>query len=167
MRKFERSDREKEKEEILKSIAYIVTAAAEPLGLQLVDVEYLQDGGYWYVRIYVEYPDRDISLEDCALLSGKVEEDIDRIVDRKFFLEVSSPGLERPLKKTEDFLRFQGEKAKVSLKHKSGETKSLEGKIVSCDADCLILDMGKETLTIPRNEIRKANLVFDFGALDQ
>ncbi|MDR1832430.1 MAG: ribosome maturation factor RimP [Fusobacteriaceae bacterium] len=153
----------RENEEILKKLNDIADTAAAALGMRIVDVEYLQDGGYWYVRIYAEYPDRDISLEDCALLSGKVEEDIDRIIDRKFFLEVSSPGLERPLKKTEDYIRFRGEKAKISLKHKIAGAGTLEGKIISCDAETLVIDSGKEEIPIPCGEIKKANLVFDFS----
>jgi ribosome maturation factor RimP len=163
MKKISKTYQEKENEVILKKITDIAFLAAENLKMHLVDVEYLQDGGYWYVRVYVEYLDRDISLEDCALLSGKIEDDIDKIIDKNFFLEVSSPGLERPLKKLEDFIRFQGEKIKVSLKHKVNEVKSYEGKIISCDEENLILDIGKEQVTIEIGEIKRANLIFDFN----
>ena len=84
------------KEIILKKIENIVTPVAESMGLSLVDIEYLQDGGYWYVRIYVEKENEDITLEDCAALSNKIDEDIDKLIDQRFFLEVSSPGIERP-----------------------------------------------------------------------
>ena len=114
------------KEIILKKIENIVTPVAESMNLSLVDIEYLQDGGYWYVRIYVEKENEDITLEDCAALSNKIDEDIDKLIDQRFFLEVSSPGIERPLKKIADYIRFKGEKAKLSLKHKVNDNKNFE-----------------------------------------
>ena len=78
-------------ESTVQKIEKIVTPEAEKLGLSLVDVEYMQDGGYWYVRIYVEKLDGDVNLEDCANLSGNIEDAVDQLIDKKFFLEVSSP----------------------------------------------------------------------------
>ena len=78
------------KENILKKIETIVTPVVNEMELSLVDIEYLQDGGYWYVRIYVENPEGDITLEDCAAISNKIDEDIDKLIEQRFFLEVSS-----------------------------------------------------------------------------
>lgn len=94
--------------------------------LSLVDIEYLQDGGYWYVRIYVENPEGDITLEDCAAISNKIDEDIDKLIEQRFFLEVSSPGIERPLKKIEDYIRFKGEKLNLVLNIKLMTIKTLK-----------------------------------------
>lgn len=151
------------KEIILKKIENIVTPVAESMGLSLVDIEYLQDGGYWYVRIYVEKENEDITLEDCAALSNKIDEDIDRLIDQRFFLEVSSPGIERPLKKIADYIRFKGEKAKLSLKHKVNDNKNFEGIIVDCKDNIIFLEIKEqEIMEIPFSEIRKANLVYEF-----
>ena len=151
------------KEIILKKIENIVTPVAESMGLSLVDIEYLQDGGYWYVRIYVEKENEDITLEDCAALSNKIDEDIDKLVDQRFFLEVSSPGIERPLKKITDYIRFKGEKAKLSLKHKVNDNKNFEGIIVDCKDNIIFLEIKEqEIMEIPFSEIRKANLVYEF-----
>ena len=151
------------KEIILKKIENIVTPVAESMGLSLVDIEYLQDGGYWYVRIYVEKENEDITLEDCAALSNKIDEDIDKLIDQRFFLEVSSPGIERPLKKITDYIRFKGEKAKLSLKHKVNEKKNFEGIIVDCKDNIIFLEIKEqEIMEIPFSEIRKANLVYEF-----
>ena len=147
------------KEIILKKIENIVTPVAESMGLSLVDIEYLQDGGYWYVRIYVEKENEDITLEDCAALSNKIDEDIDKLIDQRFFLEVSSPGIERPLKKIADYIRFKGEKAKLSLKHKVNDNKNFEGIIVDCKDNIIFLEIKEqEIMEIPFSEIRKANL---------
>lgn len=151
------------KEIILKKIENIVTPVAESMGLSLVDIEYLQDGGYWYVRIYVEKKNEDITLEDCAALSNKIDEDIDKLIDQRFFLEVSSPGIERPLKKIADYIRFKGEKAKLSLKHKVNDNKNFEGIIVDCKDNIIFLEIKEqEIMEIPFSEIRKANLVYEF-----
>lgn len=151
------------KEVILKKIENIVTPVVEEMKLSLVDIEYLQDGGYWYVRIYVEKENEDITLEDCAALSNKIDEDIDKLIDQRFFLEVSSPGIERPLKKIADYIRFKGEKAKLSLKHKVNDNKNFEGTIVDCKDNIVFLEIKEqEIMEIPFSEIRKANLVYEF-----
>lgn len=151
------------KEIILKKIENIVIPVAESMNLFLVDIEYLQDGGYWYVRIYVEKENEDITLEDCAALSNKIDEDIDKLIDQRFFLEVSSPGIERPLKKVADYIRFKGEKAKLSLKHKVNDNKNFEGIIVDCKDNIIFLEISEqEIMEIPFSEIRKANLVYEF-----
>ena len=76
------------KENILKKIETIVTPVVNEMKLSLVDIEYLQDGGYWYVRIYVENLEGDITLEDCATISNKVDEDIDKLIEQRFFFQV-------------------------------------------------------------------------------
>ncbi len=151
------------KENILKKIETIVVPVVEEMGLSLIDIEYLQDGGYWYVRIYVENLEGDITLEDCAIISNKIDEDIDKLIEQRFFLEVSSPGIERPLKKIEDYNRFKGEKIKLSLKHKVEDNKNFEGIIADCKDSNIYLEMedGK-IMEIPFSEVRKANLVYEF-----
>lgn len=150
-------------ENIVQKIEAIVNPIAKELELSLVDVEYLQEGGYWYVRVYVEKLEGDVSLEDCANLSGKIEDEIDALIDKRFFLEVSSPGIERPLKKEADFLRFTGEKIFVALKHKLDEKKNLEGILKSYENQILTLEVEGENISIPFSEVRKAHLIFDFG----
>lgn len=148
--------------EIIGKIEKIVLPVLKDLGLELVDVEYLQEGGYFYVRVYIEFLDKEVSLDDCAKVSTLVEDDIDKIIDEKFFLEISSPGVERPLKKEKDYVRFTGNKIKVSLKHKLNDNKNFEGILEKFENETVILDTGKEKLEIPFKEIRKANLVYEF-----
>lgn len=150
-------------EVIIEKIEKIVVPVLNEMNLSLVDIEYMQDGGYWYVRIYVEDLNGDITLEHCATISNKIEDDVDKLIDKKFFLEVSSPGIERPLKKIEDFIRFKGEKAKVSLKHKIDDNKNFEGIINDFKENIILLELDEEKiLEIPFSEIRKANLVYEF-----
>ena len=104
--------------QIIEKITKIVNPFVEEMNLSLVDVEYLQDGGYWYVRIFIENLNGELSIEDCSKLSSKIEDKVEELIEHKFFLEVSSPGLERALKKLEDYIRFTGEKITLHLKHK-------------------------------------------------
>ncbi len=152
---------------IIEKVEKIILPVVKELGLELVDIEYLQDGGYWYLRVFIEKLDADISLGDCATLSNRIDEDIDKLIPEKFFLEVSSPGIERPLKKIEDFLRFRGENIKLSLKHKLNDNKNYSGILSDVNQDDIILlKTEKEILEIPFKEIRKANLLFDFSKID-
>lgn len=153
-------------QKIIEKIEKIVTPVVNEMGLSLVDIEYMQDGGYWYVRIYVENLNGEITLEECAVISGKIDEDVDKLIEQRFFLEVSSPGIERPLKKIEDFIRFKGEKIKVSLKHKINDKKSFEGIITECKDNIIFLEIEEENIVeIPFSEVKKANIIYEFDEI--
>ncbi|MGL5355244.1 MAG: ribosome maturation factor RimP [Cetobacterium sp.] len=153
----------REMEETLLKIEKIVLPAIEKRDVDLVDLEYVQEGGYLYVRVFIERLMGDISLEDCKSLSNEIDETIDTLIPHKFFLEISSPGVERPLKKEGDFIRFKGEQIKVSLKHKLNDNKNFEGVIEEFKDEMLFLDIKGAILEIPFKEIKKANIVFNFS----
>ncbi|TDT70487.1 ribosome maturation factor RimP [Hypnocyclicus thermotrophus] len=150
--------------QIEEKIEKIVEPYLKDLDIELVNIEYLQDGAYWYVRIYIEKSnyEENITLEDCAKVSGLIEDDIDSIINEKFYLEVSSPGIERPLKKLKDFERFVGEKVKVLLKHKIEDKRNLTGVLENVNGEILIFNIDEKKIEIPFNEVKKANLVFEF-----
>ncbi|WP_442878070.1 ribosome maturation factor RimP [Cetobacterium sp.] len=150
-------------EQTLLNIEKVVLPAVEKRGLDLVDLEYIQEGGYLYVRVFIEKEDGDITLEDCGGLSNDIDEKVDALITHKFFLEVSSPGVERPLKKEKDFIRFIGETIKVSLKHKLNDNKNFEGVLENFQDETLFLNVKGEVLEIPFKEIKKSNIVFDFS----
>lgn len=152
-----------EKNEVEKKIESIVSPFVEEMQLSLVDVEYMQEGGYWYARIFVENLNGDLNIEDCSKLSAKIEDQIEAIIDKKFFLEVSSPGLERPLKKLEDFIRFKGEKITLHLKHKMNNKKQFKASIKNVIGEKVIFLIDKNEVEIEFKEIRKANILFEFN----
>ena len=152
-----------EKEKIAEKVENLIMPNVSELGLELVDVEYIQDGAYFFLRVYVEKLEGDISLEDCAALSNAIEERVDAVIEDKFFLEVSSPGLERPLKKIEDYERFKGEKAKLLLKNKIDDTRNIVGYLVIAENGIIYLDIDGLIHEINFEEIKKANLVFEFN----
>lgn len=150
-----------EKNEIEKRIEEIVNPFVDEMNLSLVDVEYLQEGGYWYVRIFIENLNGDLKIEDCSKLSGQIENQIEEIVDKRFFLEVSSPGLERPLKKIEDYVRFKNEKVTLHLKHKLNDKKQYKAIIKDVSDDAVLFEIDKKEHKIEFKEIRKANILFE------
>ena len=152
-----------EKEKIEEKIEKLVMPDVAKVGLDLVDVEYIQDGAYFYLRIYVEKPNGDISLEDCATLSNAIEEKVDAVIEDKFFLEVSSPGLERPLKKEKDYVRFAGEKVKLILKNKIDDSRNCIGILEKFENNRVYLNIDGTVHQIEFEDIKKANLVFEFN----
>ncbi|MGL4253770.1 MAG: ribosome maturation factor RimP [Fusobacteriaceae bacterium] len=159
-----------QKVDYTEKVQAIVLPYVKEMELELVDVEYVQDGGYWYLRVFIEKPEGNVTLEQCATLSNKIDEQVDKIIPEKFFLEVSSPGVERPLKKLEDFIRFKGETIKVALKHKLNDSKNFTGKLLDVAEDVIHLNVSEKgedsVLEIPLKEIRKANIVYEFEDLD-
>ncbi len=108
-------------------------------GLELVDLEFVKEGANWYLRVYVD-KDGGVDITDCEFVSRALDAKLDELdpIEQAYYLEVSSPGLDRPLKKDEDFVKFQGEiidvklyKAKDGKKQYQGELLSLENEILS------------------------------------
>jgi len=95
-------------------VADLVAPIAEEFGLELVDVEYKKEGADWFLRFYIDKAG-GVTLDDCAEFSREVDPllEVEGLIPHAFRLEVSSPGLERPLKKPLDFQRFVGEWVKV------------------------------------------------------
>lgn len=152
-----------DKNEIEKKIVKIVEPFVEEMNLSLVDVEYLQEGGYWYVRVFIENLDGDLNIEDCTKLSSKIENEVENIIDKRFFLEVSSPGLERPLKKIEDYTRFKNTKVTLHLKHKMNDKKQFKALIKDVKDEIVVFEIDKNEVEIEFKEIRKANILFEFN----
>lgn len=152
-----------EKNEVIKKIEEIVSPFVKEMNLSLVDVEYMQEGGYWYVRVFIENTNGELNIEDCSKLSSMVEDQIDAIIDKRFFLEISSPGLERPLKKLEDYIRFKGSKITLYLKHKLEDKKQLKAIIKDVIENKVLFEIDKKEIEIEFNEIKKANILFEFN----
>lgn len=132
-------------------------------GLELVDVEYVKEGAHWYLRIYIDKED-GVDIDDCTNVSHAVSEILDRDnpIAQAYMLEVSSPGLERPLKKDEDFLRFAGKLVRVLTKEPYEGYQEFTGYLVGLIDDAIVLEYEKETIKIPRTIVEKANLALEF-----
>ena len=152
-------------EKILEMLEEKMEEHLNELGLELADIEYVSEGGYNYLRIYVEKPDGNTSLEDCVELSGRIDGVADELINEKFYLEVSTPGLERKLKRPKDFTRFTGRKVKIYTKSQVEEKKTFEGKLEKFENETIFLldDTGK-VYEIPFSKLKKSNLIYEIPA---
>ncbi len=157
-------------EHILEKFESEIQVYLKKLNLELSDVEYIQDGGYNYLRVYVEKTDGSTSLDDCVALSTEIDEIADKLIKEKFFLEVSTPGIERKLKKVKDFLRFTGKKIKVYTKSQVEGKKTFQGKLEKFEDDIIYITDEKlgKIIEIPLNKLKKSNLIYEMpsGILD-
>lgn len=134
----------------------------EEKGLELVDVEYVKEGTEWFLRIFIDKPE-GITLDDCELISRMLDPKLDEVdnIPMAYHLEVSSPGIERPLKTTEAFLRFIGYLINVTTYIPINNQKKHIGKLISATDEQLVMKTDEDTdLIIPREKVSKANLVW-------
>ena len=149
-------------EVILQKIEESIENHLKELQLELSDIEYIQEGGYNYLRVYVEKKEGNTNLDDCVELSQKIDGIVDELIKDKFFLEVSTPGIERKLKKAKDFIRFLGENIKVYSKNQIEGKKVFEGKLKKFENEIIYLDDIKlnKLIEIPLTKLKKANIVY-------
>ena len=145
-----------------------VAKIAEPIvlaqGLDLVDVEYNKEGSDWKLKVFIENLDGDLTLDHCENVSKLLSEELDREdpIAQSYILEVSSPGLERPLKKPEDYKRFLGELVKVKTYGPIGGKKEFEGELIYFEEDIVKIKEEEGVIEIPFNKIADAHLTVDF-----
>ena len=98
------------------AVENLVKPLVESEKMELVDVEYRKEGKAWYLRIFID-KDGGVKIDDCQNISYQIEKllDVEDIIPHSYTLEVSSPGIERPLKKFKDYERFNGKLAKIYL----------------------------------------------------
>lgn len=158
-------------------IAMLLAPTVQSLGLELLGVEYLPAAGSALLRLYIDVPadageERLVGIEDCEAVSREVSAQMDVAdpISSHYTLEVSSPGIERPLFTAAQFGRFIGETAKVTLKLPQDGRRRLQGAIVRVDDNGIAFNVdgnaGVETeLVVAIDNIEKARLVPDWAAL--
>lgn len=131
---------------------------------ELVDVEFVKEAGTWYLRAYIDKPG-GITIDDCEVISRALSDllDEENFIEETYILEVSSPGLGRPLKKDKDFTRSLGESVEVRLFRALEKQKEFTGTLKAWDKDTVTLEFeDKAVLTIERANIALIRLAFDF-----
>lgn len=143
--------------------AWLLTVLEEH-HFELVDVEYVREVGVWYLRAYID-KEGGIAVDDCEIISRKLGEWLDKedFIDDSYILEVSSPGLGRPLKKEKDFVRSMGKDVEVRLYKPLNKQKEYTGALKSYDADTvtITLEDGND-LIFAKADIALIRLAFDF-----
>ena len=138
----------------------LIEPVVEGLGYELVGIEYMPQGRHSILRVFIDKPE-GINIDDCSAVSRQISGvmDVEDPIHGEYNLEVSSPGLDRPLFKLDHYQRFIGERCAVRLKRLYEGRRKFKGTIVSIAEDVLSFDIGDDiVLEVPFKEIDKANL---------
>ena len=148
-------------------IYQLVTDLVEPTlkgsDIELVDVEYKKTGKTWSLRVFID-KNQGVTVNDCQRLSREIEDliSIHELIADRYVLEVSSPGLDRPLKKETDFIRNKGKQVLVKTYLPINNSKTNTGTIKDFSNDTLFLENKKKTFEISLSNIAQAKLIFKF-----
>lgn len=144
-------------------VAEMALPLTEELNLELVDVEYTKEAGRYYLRVFIDKPG-GVTLDDCQALSEKLDVllDVADPIPNSYFLEVSSPGIERPLKKAGDFVRFAGREARVKTFAPVEGRRQFKGRILGAAGEEVQLEVEGRTVALRLDNISSARLVYDF-----
>jgi ribosome maturation factor RimP len=150
-------------EMVSKQVEAIVLPVLEELGLELVEVQYRREQSGWVLRLIIDKHD-GVSLDDCVAVSREVGQllDIEDFIEQSYSLEVSSPGLERPLRSMADFQRFVGRKARIKTIEPIAGEHVFIGRINQTAGESIVLEVGRKELTIPFSMVAKARLEVEF-----
>lgn len=155
---------------ITEEVGKLVSPIVDELELELVDIEFVKEGKDWFLRVYVDTPQGDIDIDQCALVSEKLSAELDRTdpIPQNYFLEVSSPGAERPLKKEEDFEKAVGQYVFIKTYEPIDGMKEFEGYLIVNEPASVELQIRiktrKVSVVIDKEKIALARLAIDFSA---
>lgn len=140
---------------------------AEPIakenGCFIYDIEFVKEGGLYFLRVYAD-KDGGINLDECEVISRALSDKLDESdpIKQNYYLEVSSPGIERKLKTKEHFERYIGEKIDIGLYKAIDKSKQLTAVLTGFDNGIITVDKNGETIEIPQKETTFVKIHFDF-----
>lgn len=152
------------KEEYEQKTEQLVEPLVRKNNFELVDVEYVKEGGNWFLRVFID-KEGGISVDDCELVSRALSDLLDEkdFIPDSYVLEVSSPGLGRQLKKDKDFDRSMGEEVEIKLYKPIDKQKELVGYLKGYNSEAITIELDDEsTMDIPRANIALIRLALDF-----
>ena len=135
----------------------------EQFGFELVDVEYVKEGGIWYLRGYIDKPG-GITINDCEAVSRQFSDRMDEedFIPDSYVMEISSPGLDRPLRKPKDFERSIGKEVEIRTYRPVDHCKEFVGTLVSCDDDTVTVETEGQNRVFDRKDIALVRLYIEF-----
>ena len=152
-------------------LSRLIRPVVETMGFEYVGLEYLSNPKNRLVRIYIDREPEGISIDDCADVSNEVSAclDVEDPISGHYSLEVSSPGVERPLFEPAHYRQFLGERARVHLfapmEGSYGSRRKLVGRILEADDSQVVMEVDGDRVTVSFNDIRRANLKPDMDAI--
>ena len=154
---------------IVEIVAEIANPIADEKGYRVVDIEYIKEGKIWFLRIYIDKPG-GVDLNDCAVFNELISQKLDSIepdpIPYAYYLEVSSPGAERPLKTEDDLVSAVDRYIHVSLFDPVNKQNVFEGYLKELTDDKIVMEVKEKTKTkeveIERKNVSKARLAIEF-----
>jgi len=159
-------------EPIVERVHRLILPVLQDMAVELVDLEFKREGRDWFLRLFID-KEGGVTLDDCAEVSREIDAllEVEEVIDTAYRLEVSSPGIDRPLKKPEDYERFKGHLVKVKTYEqldpdsRGHSRKTFVGELLGLEEGRVkILQNDKKggVVEIPLEGIAKANLEFEF-----
>lgn len=148
---------------LMDKLIELIEPVVTSLGYDLYHIEYIKEQGENYLRVYIDKPE-GISLEDCEKVSRKTSDLLDEVdpISDSYYLEVSSPGIERVLYNEKHFQKYIDSTIVVKLSKLFNGSKKYEGKLLSFDDDTITIEYENSNISIPRNIISKTILKGEF-----
>ena len=147
---------------VTQSVIELIEPGLLAKGLELVDVEFKKEGKNWVLRVFID-KEGGVTLEDCQKISSLVGDliEVEEVIEPAYTMEVSSPGLNRVLKKEKDFVRFSGKKIGVQCHAPLNGRKKFTGILKDFKNQSIHLEVDGQLQIIPINRVAKANLVIE------
>ena len=148
---------------LIESIQELTEPIIVSQGLELVDIEFTSESRGWVLRFYVD-KEGGVTINHCSRLSEQLGDliEVKDIIPHRYTLEVSSPGLNRVLKKEKDFLNHLGETVKVKTSQPIDQRRHFQGKLLGCREGKIIVSIDDQALLIPLAHVIKANISYQF-----
>ena len=155
------------KKKITETVEEILQDFLKEEGYELYDSEFIKEGKDWFLRVYIDKPEEEgyISTEDCEKVSRYLSDQLDEAdpIDKEYYLEVSSPGMDRVLAKPEHYLRYVGRQVEVKLYKGKDGTKNIKGTLTAADHDEVkVTDEAGKIWVLKMDEIAKTRLAVVF-----
>ncbi len=145
--------------DLVLSLWRLIEPVLEPEGVELVDLEFRPEGGRRVLRLYIDRPG-GITLDDCALISRQVSAllDLEDPIDQSYHLEVSSPGINRALKREKDFCAFAGSPVRIKTRRKLQGRRNFQGILKGMEESMVVIEVDGTRIRIPTEDMQQARL---------
>ena len=153
---------------VTEKVEELVTPILDELKLELVDIEYVKEGRDWFLRVFID-KETGVDIEECGLVSEQLSVKLDEVdpIPYNYFLEVSSPGAERPLKNEKDFNKAIGKNVFIKTYEPIDGEKTFEGMVTQFDGETVSIEIKiktrKKTVEIPYEKVANARLAVVFS----
>ena len=155
--------KEDQQAQIRRQVAELSESLVAAEGMELVDLEYRREGPRWMLRLFID-KGGGVTIDDCVRISREVGDllDVKDVIPQAYVLEVSSPGLNRRIRKKEDFSRFVGERVQLWLVSPKDGRRKIVGDLVGVEGEEVVVTATEGRFSVALEDIARANLIYEF-----